>query len=182
MRIDLSIANRNVDLVGEGYDLAIRHGALRDSALIGRQLEEASLHLVAAPGYVARAGQPDSLAALAGHACLPFVMPGSGRVGPWLFRDEGRDVEWQPTGQVMVSDDVLGTIALAESGLGICQVYDFIAQEKIAQGRLVEVLARYRGRSRPFSVIYPPHRQLSPAARALIDWLVANTAKAPPSA
>ena len=57
------------------------------------------------------------------------------------------------------------------TGLGICQTYDFIARDLIAQGRAVEVPTQARGRSRPFSVIYAPHRRLSSASRALIDSL-----------
>lgn len=171
VQVELSIANRNVDLVAEGYDLAIRLGRLPDSGLVGRRLEDARVCLVAAPDYLARAGVPASLDELQHHACLPFVMPSSGKVAPWLFLDGGRELDWQPGGQMLVTDDVLGTVSLAEAGLGVCQLYEFILAEKIAQGRLVRLLPRLEGRSRPFSIIYPPHRQLSPASRALIDFL-----------
>ena len=67
--------------------------------------------------------------------------------------------------------DVLGVVSLAEHGVGICQSYDFIVRERIERGRLVEVLPQLRGRSRPFSLIYAPHRRLSAASRALIDVL-----------
>ncbi|WP_455888025.1 LysR family transcriptional regulator [Pseudomonas rustica] len=171
VRIDLNIINRNVDLVAEGYDLAIRLGQLPDSGLIGRKLEDARLSLVASPSYLDRAGIPQRVQDLASHACLPFVMPSSGRVGPWLFREEGVDCELIPEASVQVSDDVLGIVSLAEHGLGICQTYDFIVRDRIRTGRLIPLLEKSGGRSRPFSVIYPPHRQLSAAARALIDFL-----------
>lgn len=171
VRIELNITNRNVDLVAEGYDLAIRLGQLPDSGLVARKLEDAPMCLLAAPGYIERAGVPRNIAELAQHACLPFVMPSTGRVSPWLLREGERDVDWTPHGNVQVSDDVLGVVSLALNGLGICQTYDFIACELIAQGRAVELLAQARGRSRPFSVIYAPHRRLSSASRALIDFL-----------
>jgi len=171
VRIELSITNRNVDLVAEGFDLAIRLGQLPDSGLIGRKLEDARLVVVAAPDYLSRAGIPRQPEHLLRHTCLPFVMPSSGRIGSWLFRDNGEDLEWLPTGNLQVSDDVLGIVSLALAGLGICQTYDFIVRERIERGELVEVLEAYGGRSRPFSVIYPPHRQLPAAARALIDFL-----------
>lgn len=179
-RIELNITNRNVDMVAEGYDLAIRLGHLPDSGLVARKLEDAPLCLLAAPGYIARAGVPHTLDELAQHACLPFVLPSTGRVSPWLLRDGGRDgegddardVDWTPHGSPQVSDDVLGVVSLALAGLGICQTYDFIARDLIAQGRAVEVLPQARGRSRPFSVIYAPHRRLSPVSRALIACLV----------
>lgn len=171
VQIELSITNRNVDLVAEGYDLAIRLGPLPDSGLVARKLEEATLCLVAAPAYLERAGTPESIDSLADHQCLPFVMPSTGRCAPWLFHHEGRDIEWTPPGRVRVFDDVLGVISLAESGLGICQTYDFIVRDRIEQGRLIEVLDHTRGRTKPFSIIFAPHRRLSPATRALIDYL-----------
>ncbi len=99
VRVELSITNRNVDLVAEGYDLAIRLGPLPDSGLVGRKLEDARLCLVAAPRYLERAGTPTHFDELAAHACLPFVMPSSGRIAPWLFREHREDREWLPSGQ-----------------------------------------------------------------------------------
>jgi DNA-binding transcriptional LysR family regulator len=174
VRIELNITNRNVDLVAEGYDLAIRLGQLPDSGLVARKLEDAPMCLLAAPGYIERAGAPHSISELARHACLPFVMPSTGRVSPWLFREGERDVDWTPHGSLQVSDDVLGVVSLALSGLGICQTYDFIAREPIEQGRAVELLMQARGRSRSFSVIYAPHRRLSAASRVLIDFLAGS--------
>ncbi|NVM90551.1 DNA-binding transcriptional LysR family regulator [Variovorax sp. SG517] len=177
VRIELNIANRNVDLVAEGYDLAIRMGSLPDSGLVARKLEDAAMCLIAAPSYIARAGAPADIGDLARHRCLAFVMPSTGRVSPWILRADGRDIDWVPQGGLQVSDDVLGVVTLAQSGLGICQTYDFIAQDLIAQGRAVEVLTQARGRSRPFSVIYAPHRRLSSASRALIDSFVATVSE-----
>ena len=171
VRIELGITNRNVDLVAEGYDLAIRLGPLPDSGLVARQLEDAPLCLVAAPDYLSRAGTPQTLGALARHACIPFVMPSTGRVAPWVFMEDGREVDWTPPADLQVAEDVLGVVSLAAHGMGICQTYDFIAQDLLRQGRLVEVLAHARGRSRPFSLIFAPHRSLSAASRALIDFL-----------
>jgi len=175
VRIELNITNRNVDLAAEGYDLAIRMGSLPDSAMVARKLEDAAMCLIAAPGYIASAGAPQSIGELARHSCLAFVMPSTGRVSPWILREDGRDIDWVPQGGLQVSDDVLGLVTLAQSGLGICQTYDFIARDLVSQGRAVEVLAQARGRSRPFSVIYAPHRRLSSSSRALIDSLVLNT-------
>lgn len=179
VQIDLSISNRNVDLAAEGYDLAIRLGALPDSGLVARKLEDAPMCLVAAPSYLRDAGTPRTIADLSRHACLPFVMPSTGRIAPWILRDEqGRDIDWMPASSLRVSDDVLGVVSLAEQGAGVCQTYDFIAEERIRQGRLVEVLRETRGRSRPFSLLYAPHRRLSAAARALIEMLTADDAGA----
>jgi DNA-binding transcriptional LysR family regulator len=70
---------------------------------------------------------------------------------------------------------VLGVVSLAEHGAGICQTYDFIARDRLQRGTLVELLPQLRGRSRPFSVVYAPHRRQPAAARALVELLVEGT-------
>ncbi len=167
--IELSISNRNVDLVAEGYDMAIRLGELADSGLVARRLDDAQLCLAASPDYLRRAGTPQNLVQLASHACLPFTLPSTGRQAPWLLRENGRDVDWLAPPRMRVADDVLGVVSLAQQGLGICQTYDFVVAEKLGSGQLVELLPDLRGRSRPFSLIYAPHRRMSAACRALID-------------
>jgi DNA-binding transcriptional LysR family regulator len=169
--IELSISNRNVDLVDEGYDMAIRLGELADSGLAAKRLGDEPVCLVASPDYLRRAGAPRSLDELAQHACLPFIMPSTGRQAPWLLRVDGQDLDWLAPPRTLVTDDVLGVVSLAQQGLGICQTYHFVADERLRSGQLVEVLPALRGRSRPFSLIYPPHRRMSAASRALIDAL-----------
>jgi DNA-binding transcriptional LysR family regulator len=177
VQLELNIANRNVDLVAEGFDLAIRVGDLPDSGLVARKLEDAHLCLVTSPEYLEREGIPSDLASLQEHRCIPFLMPSTGRVVPWLFREGQQDIDWIPTAGIEVTDDVLGIVSLAEQGMGICQTYDFIVRERIQRGSLVEILPQLRGRSRSFSAIYAPHRRLSAASRALIDVLVSAAAE-----
>ncbi|HED6241992.1 TPA: LysR family transcriptional regulator [Enterobacter sichuanensis] len=171
VQVELNITNRNVDLIAERFDLAIRLGQLPDSGLVARKLEEAALLLVASPDYLHRRGRPQTLEALQHHQCLPFIMPRTGRIAPWVFRDEGRDIDWLPGSTIEISDDVLGVVSLAEQGMGICQSYEFIVRDRIQRGQLVEVLPQLRGRSRPFSVLFAPHRRQSAATRAMIDLL-----------
>ena len=90
VQVELNITNRNVDLVAEGFDLAIRLGTLPDSGLAARKLEDAALCLVASPEYLRRAGAPRSLEELASHTCVPFVMPSTDRVAPWACQWRGR--------------------------------------------------------------------------------------------
>jgi DNA-binding transcriptional LysR family regulator len=172
VQVEVRIANRNVDLVAEGYDIAIRAGQLPDSGLIARKLEDAPLRLVAAPDYLKRNGTPETVDDLAHHQCLPFIMPSSGRPAPWLFMVAGRPHDWTPKGAVQIFDDVLGTVSLAEAGMGICQTFDFIVRDRIERGSLVELLPQTAGRSRAFSLLYTPHRSLSAAHRTLIDFLL----------
>lgn len=169
--IELSINNRNVDLVDEGYDMAIRLGELADSGLAAKRLGDEPVCLVASPDYLRRAGTPRGLDELAQHACLPFIMPSTGRQAPWLLRVGGQDLDWLAPARMLLTDDVLGAVSMTQQGLGICQTYYFVAEERLRSGQLIEVLPELRGRSRPFSLIYPPHRRMSAATRALIDAL-----------
>jgi DNA-binding transcriptional LysR family regulator len=105
-------------------------------------------------------------------------MPSNGRPGVWQFRQGEEELLFVPQGNPVVADDVLGCISLAEQGVGICQTYEFIVAERLQRGRLVRLLEDYEGARRPFSVIYPPHRQLSGASRALIDSLMTTGRKA----
>lgn len=171
VQVDLNITNRNVDLIAEGFDLAIRLGQMPDSGLVARKLEDAALLLVASPTYLHRMGTPQTLDDLHRHMCLPFILPRTGRIAPWVFREDERDVDWLPASTIETSDDVLGVVSLAEHGMGICQSYEFIVRDRIQRGQLVEVLPHLRGRSRPFSVIFAPHRRQSAATRAMIDLL-----------
>lgn len=171
VQVDLNITNRNVDLIAEGFDLAIRLGQMPDSGLVARKLEDAALLLVASPAYLHRMGTPQTLDDLHRHMCLPFILPRTGRIAPWVFREDERDVDWLPVSPIETSDDVLGVVSLAEHGMGICQSYESIVRDRIQRGQLVEVLPHLRGRSRPFSVIFAPHRRQSAATRAMIDLL-----------
>ncbi|HEY5972729.1 MAG TPA: LysR substrate-binding domain-containing protein [Pseudoxanthomonas sp.] len=174
VEIELAISNRNVALVAEGFDLAIRAGELPDSGLVARKLEDAAFCLVAAPAYLQRRGAPTGIDELANHDCLAFVMPSTGRVMPWMLRDGKRDVDWTPDAALKVADDPLGVVSLARAGAGICQTYEFIVAADLQRGDLVEVLPQTRGRTRAFSLLYAPHRQLPAVARAVIDALAAN--------
>lgn len=171
VKVEVNIANRNVDLIAEGYDVAIRGGELPDSGLIGRKLEEATLQLVAAPSYLKRKGMPQDIHELTRHVCLPFIMPSTGKAAPWLFSVEGKNLDWVPEGDIQVFDDILGVVSLAEAGAGICQAYDFVVRDRLERGKLVKVMPQVAGRSRAFSLLYAPHRSLPAAVRTLVDFL-----------
>ncbi len=172
--IEISVSNRNIDFVEEGFDLAIRLGVPQDSRLVARKLEEASLGVFASPAYLQRKGLPKGLADLKQHDGIPFVLPSTGRVMPWLFRDGGEDVERSVAGPVKVHDDVLGCMNCARAGGGLVQIYHFIAAGAVKAGELIEVLRAHAGRSRPFSILYPHNRHLSSRVRAFVDFLIAG--------
>lgn len=173
VELDVDITNRNVDLVAEGFDLAIRSGPLPSSTMASRHLEASPLCLLAAPAYLETAGPLATLDDLARQHCIAFVRPATGRVFPWQLRDGERDIDWIPPASVTVSTDAMGVIWLAEQGMGIALCPRLFAEASLGAGRLVEILPQLGGRTRAFSVVYPAHRGLSAAARALIDMLVA---------
>jgi DNA-binding transcriptional LysR family regulator len=179
IRLDVHIANRNVGFADEAFDLAIRVRAPADSSLIARHLEDAPLVIVAAPAYLKTRGTPRSLADLATHECIQFDLPSSGRRIPWLFRDGGEDIEFEAESSYTLSDDVLGGVTLARAGAGLFQAYRFVVEEDLASGRLVEVLAGFGGRTRPYNVIYPHSRFVPPRVRAFIDFLATQVTPQP---
>jgi DNA-binding transcriptional LysR family regulator len=169
VELEIHVGNRNVDFAAEGYDLAVRLGAIRERGLVARKLGDFALGVYAAPSYLARRPPPRAPDQLADHACIAFVMPSTGRLMPWSFGADTR--AFVPPAPVRCADDVLATITLARAGVGLVQTYDFLVEEDVERGLLVEVLRDHRGASRPFSLIYPASPKRSPAARALIDFL-----------
>jgi DNA-binding transcriptional LysR family regulator len=174
VHVDISVSNRNIDFVEEGFDLAIRMGQPQDSRLVARKLEDATLGVFASPGYLKRHGAPKNLADLKKHDCIQFVLPRTGRPMPWIFREGGEDVERTLSGSVQVFDDVLGCFNQARAGGGLVQIYHFIASEALRRGELVEVVKRFGGRSRPFSVLYPHNRHMSARVRVFVEFLISE--------
>ena len=170
VELEIHVGNRNVDFTRDGYDLAIRMGAIREKGLVARKLGDFPLGVYGAPAYFARHAPPRTLAQLEDHACITFIMPGSGRPLPWAFLPGPRT--FTPRAAVRCSEDVLALVTLARSGLGLIQIYDFLVEREVERGLLVEVLRDQRGASRPFSLVYPAAPQRSPATRALIEFIL----------
>lgn len=180
IELELSISNRLVDFVEEGYDLAVRLGVPRDSRLIAHKLEDASVGVFATPAYLARHGTPHTLADLEQHDCLQFILPSTGRPMPWIFRDEqGQDIDHHFRSRLRILDDALGTMSLGCAGGGLFQLYHFIAAPAVARGELVEILHPYAGRSRQFNLLYPQNRHLSARVRAFVEFVVGRVRHTP---
>ena len=134
LKLELGIADRQVDLIREGYDVAIRVGALLDNRLTARRLTTLQPVLVAAPAYLARCGQPAERADLAEHACLRYLTPAG--PFPWTWADGSSLV---PDGPFDTNDGVvLRQAALA--GAGIAQLARIAVADDLAAGRLDIVL------------------------------------------
>lgn len=170
--VDIHLGNRNIDFVGEGYDLAIRVRAQPDSSMIARLLEDAKLVVVASPDYLRKAGTPHTLEDLVQHDCIQFELPSSGRRISWLFQENGEEREVMSDGGYSCSDDVLGGVTLARHGAGVFQTYKFIVEKELADGSLIEVLQPYAGRSRPYTLLYPHGRYVPQRVRAFVDFLL----------
>jgi DNA-binding transcriptional LysR family regulator len=172
IEIELSISDKIIDFVEEGFDIAIRLGIQRDSRLVAYKLEDAPLGVYGAPGYLAQKGTPRSLDDLAAHDCIQYVSPNTGRPLQWLFRDEqGDDIEVPIRSRMRILNDALGCVAWVNAGGGLYQTYRFAAATAVARGDLVEVLQARGGRTRPFSILYPQNRHLSAKVRAFVDFL-----------
>jgi len=134
LKLELGIADRQVDLIREGYDMAIRVGALLDNRLTARRLTTLQPVLVAAPAYLARRGRPAERADLAEHACLRYLTPAG--PFPWTWADGSSLV---PDGPFDTNDGVvLRQAALA--GAGIAQLARIAVADDLAAGRLEIVL------------------------------------------
>jgi DNA-binding transcriptional LysR family regulator len=178
VQIELSLANRNIDFVEDGIDVAIRRGQPPDSRLVARPLEDATVGVFASPAYLRRNGTPKTTGELPMRDCIQFILPSTGRPVPWVFREtDGRDIDLQFSSPWRVLDDVLGCLSWAKAGGGLCQIYHFAAQPALDSGELVEVLKKFGGRSWPFWVLYPQNRHLSARVRAFVDFLVASVSR-----
>lgn len=171
VELDVQFSYHVVDFVREGFDLAVRLGPLHDAGMVARRLGDPPLALFASPGYLSARGRPRSLDDLATHTLLPFVLPRSGRVLPWLFANPDRELVIE--GPYRALDDPLGIIALACAGMGICQTFRFMVEREVRDGTLLEVLSAHADRTRRFSLVYPK-QSLSAPARALVDHLLAH--------
>lgn len=170
--LDIHLGNRNIDFVAEGFDLAVRGRAPPDSGLVARPLLDDPLVVAAAPDYLARAGTPATLEALARHECIQFDLPSSGQRVPWSFRHEGADVDLHTAGGLACSGDILATITLARHGGGLVQVPRFMVEDDLRAGTLVEVMQAHAGRTRTFSLLYPADRHMPSRVRVLMEFLL----------
>jgi len=134
LKLELNVTDRNVDIIREGYDLAIRMGSLRDTGLIGRKLADLHWILVASPLYLAKRGRPETIEDLRSHSCVRYLTGGR----PWPFEfASGESIV--PDGQFDTDDS--GSIRHAAlNSAGIAYQLRMTVTDYIKDGRLVEVL------------------------------------------
>lgn len=167
--IDLSLSDRLVDMVEEGYDLAIRITRAPAPTLIARRLGEARILPCASPAYLERMGMPRQPADLAGHQCLGYSYWSGGN--EWTLQGaDGEHVVRVDGGLRANNGDVLREAALA--GMGIVLQPDFLVGEDVAAGRLVRVLPEYTLPPIGIHAVYASRSHLAPKVRSFIDHLV----------
>lgn len=193
--LEVNLNDRVVDLVDEGFDLAIRIGQLSDSSLISRRLASTRLVLCASPRYLRRAGTPRMPQDLSGHAVLAYSLFSSGTL--WTFRQtrpalahpsasrsrRGRQQAAAPAElnagaevQVRISPRLLTNngdtcVQAALGHAGIVLQPDFLVQRDLDEGRLVALLPRWEAGELGIHAVYPSREHVSPKVRLLIDEL-----------
>ncbi len=172
VRFDVELSDRIVDIVDEGFDLAVRIGSPGSQALIARRIGTAQLVCCASPAYVARHGAPAVPADLAGHRCLTYAYLPVREA--WRFRDaQGREQTVRVGGAVHANNGRL-LAALAVEGTGIALEPDFIVGDDLRAGRLRSLLAGHMPAASPIYAAYPSRRHLSAKVRAFVDFLAAR--------
>jgi DNA-binding transcriptional LysR family regulator len=166
LEISTSYSDRTVDIVGEGFDVAVRMGDLPDSSLIARRIAPVRAVMVASPGYLARRGTPRTPADLAGHEA---VVHGE---SVWKFRHAGRIITFRPRGR-FVSDSGFAEVAAVVAGLGLNVMPAFLVGPAIARGDLVTLLDDYEIPAAGLYLVRPPPADPVPnKIRALTDIMV----------
>ena len=171
IRLQLELRNDAVDLVAEGFDLAIRIGPLEDSSCAVRYLAESRLALYASPDYLARAGMPATLDEVARRPTLTLSRLGRhGRFYWPLARQNGEARELAITPQLVANDPgVIKFAALA--GLGVALLPVILIRPEVESGQLLPVLPDWEGPPTEIGAVYPSRRGLSPKVRVFIDFL-----------
>ncbi|ASX13432.1 LysR family transcriptional regulator [Aeromonas dhakensis] len=159
--LELTLCDEQLDLVGEGYDLALRAAPLKDSSLICRRIGQVPRYLVAAPAYLAAHGMPQQLSELGRYACLVHTS-----LPVWPLQEGG----WRPQG-ACISNSLLALRELAINEGGIALLPHHVCEGDLASGRLQKVLPELAVPPNPFYLIYPSREHLAPALRSLMDFV-----------
>jgi DNA-binding transcriptional LysR family regulator len=166
--VELSASERHVDLIGEGIDLALRHGPLPDSSLTARQIATASFVTVATPGYFALHGTPGTPAELENHSCIAFAP--MREIRSWRYENEGGTIAHYPRGRFRTADAEQVRAAVL-AGLGIAHTPGWLFASEIASGEVTSVLCKYQPPSLPINLVHAAGRRPAAKVRALMDFI-----------
>ncbi|WP_191602373.1 LysR family transcriptional regulator [Marinomonas algicola] len=163
--LDFHLTNRAVDLIEEGFDLAIRMGSMKDSSHLSRRLCDRVEYLCASRHYIDQYGMPHTLTELTKHRCL------IGSKNHWLFQQNGQRKEVKVSSQWR-SNSGPALLDAVRKGLGIAQLPDYYVNEDIANGKLIALLPQYQYPYSGVWLVYPKARQPSPKLQAICDYLI----------
>lgn len=167
--LDVHLDDRFVDLVEEGFDVAIRIATLEDSSLIAKRLAPFRLVLAASPATIKKHGAPDSVEKLAELPCI--VDTNARRKNAWAMKKpDGSQTVVTVNGQLAVNSPMAVRMALL-ADLGFAIIPDFVVTEDLEAGRLIEVLPGCMGNDAGIHAVYPHRRYLPGKVRALVDFL-----------
>lgn len=170
--VELILTDRYVDVVEEGFDMAVTMNQLPESSYITRTLINTGTVLCAAPDYLAKHGAPETPEELARHNCL--VVANAPLGPPWVLT--GADGVAHPvkvTGNLRTNSAAV-QLEAALGGQGIALEPDFMVEQALKLGRMIHVLPDYETSQIIFRIVYPPGRHLTAKLRAFVDFLVAN--------
>jgi DNA-binding transcriptional LysR family regulator len=167
LQFQIELADRYVDVIGEGFDMAIRIGTLPDSSLIAKRLGEFRRVICGSPAYIQGAGAPREPEVLSEHLCLRYGR--ESQTGWELFNGDTRKVINVQGPMVSNNGEMLRDAAVA--GLGLVLLPEFIVAPALASGELITVLDEWQPASLNLNALYPQHRQRSETNRVFMTFL-----------
>ncbi|MEM8579821.1 MAG: LysR family transcriptional regulator [Pseudomonadota bacterium] len=178
IQINMVLNNRYVELISEGFDLAVRVGDLEDSTLRARKLTDTTKRMIAAPNYLQRYGTPRRIDDLSDHKLLHYSNQASGNV--WKVTAPSGEKRQVRTAGWLTVNDGQSLLNAAMSGLGIAYLPSFLYANALDDGKVVEVLPELPLEAMGIYAVYPPGRFTQPKVRAFIDFLVREFAEPDP--
>lgn len=164
LSVAIDLSNRIIDIVAEGFDLAIRTGSLSDSRLIATRIASRRFLACASPDYLASGPPLEAIGDLDSHECLV------GTSATWSFDRDGEEVLYKPSGRFSCNSGQ-AVVDAALSGMGICQLPEFYVHAHIRSGKLRSVLDRHTPPQNPIWAVYPERRHLLPKIRLAVDFI-----------
>ena len=172
LEVELRTRDDLGDLVGDGFDLALRFGHPQASSLVGRKLLDLHVVTMAAPAYLKRFGRPAHPRELEGrhHRCIQFCDPATGRAFPWEFHSGRRKIVLATPGALTVND--AGTLqSVCEAGYGIAQMFALPADPLLAGRRLVTLFPEWSDERFPLYAYHPSRHHVPAKTRAMLDFV-----------
>jgi len=169
IQVDLGATDRNIDLVQEGVDCALRVGPLPSSSLVARPLGMFELINCASPAYLARHGTPETPHELARHWVVNYLSPTGGRYAPWEWVEKGEVCTLEPPSRAS-ANNAETYITLALAGLGLIQIPAFDVADHLQAGELVAVMPQARPDPMAVNLVYP-QRHMTLRMQVFADWI-----------